>query len=228
MTSKNPTSIQKILDKAPSLGVHDPNRTTDMKITGTINQEDGSIFLKVFISDKTGKARNIYFPFDIESDTAHDVATEMVKELEINDWEPLDIAEMIDKEIANLIPAWKKGPMDLLQNLDNHSFCYDENDDDDTPHPFHSTSSQSSPQASPRSLGTVNWTPGNLCFEDYDDGRSQSSLASYNCSNFTYCSENEDEYQSSSFPSQYPQQPAKTNNLTRFCGEERVTTRCNA
>ncbi|XP_076893866.1 putative serine/threonine-protein kinase WNK5 [Bidens hawaiensis] len=226
MTSKNPTSIQKILEKAPSFGVQDPKRTTNMKITGTMNQEDGSIFLKVFIYDKTGKARNIYFPFDIESDTAHDVATEMVKELEINDWEPLDIAEMIDKEITNLIPTSKKGPMELAQTLDYHSFCYDENDDDDIPRPFHSTSSQSSPQASPRSLGTADWTRGNLCYED-DDGSSQSSLASYNFSNFTYCSENEDEYQSSSFASQFPQHPAKTNNLTRFCGEERVTTRCN-
>ncbi|KAI3829496.1 hypothetical protein L1987_03621 [Smallanthus sonchifolius] len=242
MPSQKTTSIQKILEKDPSSLVDDPKRTTDMKITGTMNQEDGSIFLKVFISDKTSKARNIYFPFDVESDTAHDVATEMVKELEINDWEPVDIAEMIDKEIANLIPTWKKGSLDLLQNLDNHSFCYDEDDDDYNPHPFHSSSSQSSAQASPRSLhahfdsleyqsdGMMaslgrDWTRGNI-FND-DDGSSQSSLSSYNCSNFTYCSENEDEYHSSSFVSQDPQHPEKTNHFTRFCGKERATTRCN-
>lgn len=101
-----------------------------------------------------GKARNIYFPFDVASDTAQDVATEMVKELEIKDWNPFDIAEMIDKEIVNLIPTWNTGPMELMHNLNYHSFSYDEDDDDDNniPHPFHSPSSQSSSQVSPRSL----------------------------------------------------------------------------
>jgi len=230
MPSQKPTSIQKIHDKAPSSFVRDSKRTTDMKITGTMNPEDDSVFLKVCISDKNGKARNIYFPFDVESDTAHDVATEMVKELDINDWDPRNIAEMIDKEIVNLIPTWKKGPIAL--NLDHHSFCYDEDDDDNnTPHPFHETSSQSSPQASPRSLGAFDWTRGNMCYDDDDDddGNSQSSLTSYNCSNFTYCSETEDEYHATaSLVSQDPQHPEKINNLTRFCGEERVTTRCNA
>lgn len=103
-----------------------------------------------------GKAKNIYFPFDIGSDTAHDVSAEMVKELEINDWEPFDIAEMIDKEIVNLIPTWKKSPMQSLQSLNVHSFCYDQDDDDNnTPHPFHSPSSHSSPQVSPRCLFTT-------------------------------------------------------------------------
>ncbi|KAJ0610097.1 putative protein kinase WNK-NRBP family [Helianthus annuus] len=242
--SQKLTPVQKILEKTPSSFVHDPKRTTDMKITGTMNPEDDSIFLKVFISDKNGKARNIYFPFDVASDTAHDVATEMVKELEINDWEPLDIAEMIDKEIVNLIPTWKKRPMDLLQNLDHQSFYYDEDDDDDddnTPHPFHTTSSQSSP----RSLGTLDWTRGklrwsgnetsqvhvnfelgNFCYDD-DDGSSQSSLTSYNFSNITYCSENEDAYHQSSFVNGNRQHPDKTNNMTRFRGDERVTIRCN-
>ncbi|KAM0050544.1 putative protein kinase WNK-NRBP family [Helianthus debilis subsp. tardiflorus] len=221
--SQKLTLVQKILEKTPSSFVHDPKRTTDMKITGTMNPEDDSVFLKVFISDKNGKARNIYFPFDVASDTAHDVAAEMVKELEINDWEALDIAEMIDKEIVNLVPTWKKGPMDLLQKLDHHSFCYDEDDDDDnTPYPFYTTSSQSSP----RSLGTLDWTRGNFCYND-DDGSSQSSLTSYNFSNITYCSENEDAYHQSSFVSGNRQHPDKTNNMTRFRGDERVTIRCN-
>lgn len=56
----------------------------------------------------SGSARNVYFPFDIASDTPLDVATEMVKELEITDWEPFEIADMIDEEISALIPNWKK------------------------------------------------------------------------------------------------------------------------
>ncbi|KAK1428049.1 hypothetical protein QVD17_16876 [Tagetes erecta] len=212
--------------------VHDLERTTDMTITGTMNPEDGSIILKVFISDNTSKARNIYFPFDVASDTAHDVATEMVKELEIDDWEPLDIAEMIDKEINNLNPTWKNGSMNMLQNHDYHSFCYDKDDDGDTPHPFHSTSSLSSPHASPRSLctrfddvedlssgimtSTLDRIHGNISNDD-DDESSQTSLSSYNYSNFTYYSENENED---------AQNLEKKNGYTRMCGEGIMNRRC--
>ncbi|KAI3788614.1 hypothetical protein L2E82_01386 [Cichorium intybus] len=245
MPSPKPTSTKKIPEKELSSLPNVPKRTTDMTIVGSMNAEDGSIFLKVLISDQTGKARNIYFPFDIASDTAHDVATEMVKELDINDWEPCDIAEMIDKEIINLIPTWKKEPIHSLQNLDHHhSFCYDDDDDDDdnnTPHPFHSPSSQSSSQGSLQSLfrqfdavqdqednfmisSTHDWNIGNTLKDD--ETASQSSLNSYNYSNFTYCSDIEDENGSSSSVRQGPQLAGKTDNFTRFCGEERVTTRC--
>lgn len=52
-------------------------------------------------------AKKVSFPFDITSDTSTDVATEMVKELEITDWEPLEIAKMIDGAISSLVPGWK-------------------------------------------------------------------------------------------------------------------------
>nr|GEU71325.1 probable serine/threonine-protein kinase WNK5 [Tanacetum cinerariifolium] len=240
--SQNPISIIKVPENVPTSLVHVPENTTDMTITGTMNAEDGSIFLKVFISDKNGKTKNIYFPFDIESDTAHDVSTEMVKELEINDWEPFDIAEMIDKEIVSLIPTWKKGPMQSLQSLNVHSFCYDQDDDNNTPHPFHSPSSHSSPQVSPRCLFTTSdvahelsssimisasneRSQGNVHSDD--DTSSQSSLNSYNYSNINYWSDNEDGYCSTSFIGQDPQLNEKKKNSTRFCGEERATTRCS-
>lgn len=244
MPSENPASIQKIPEKVVSSLANDRKKSTDMTITGTMNQEDGSIFLKVLISDKNGKARNIFFPFDIESDTANDVATEMVKELEINDWEPLDIAQMIDTEIANLIPKWKKGSMESLQNHHHHhhhhSFCYDEDEDEDDDenslNPFHS---QSSSQVSLQSLDVVrdqfdsimisstlgHWNKGN--FLNDDDASSKSSLNSFNYSNFTYCSEDEDEYRSMMSTNQDPQLVGKTKNCMRFCGEERVNRRCN-
>lgn len=238
MPTQNHASIPKIPEKVVSSLVIDRKKSTDMTITGTMNQEDGSIFLKVLISDKTGKARNIYFPFDIESDTANDVATEMVKELEINDWEPFDIAQMIDMEIANLIPKWKKGSMESQQNHHHHSFCYDEDEDDDENNlnPFHS---QSSSQASLQGLDAVrdhldsmmisstldHWNKGN--FLNDDDASSKSSLNSFNYSNFTYCSDDEDEYRSMSSANQHPQLVGKTKNLMGFCGEERVNRRCN-
>lgn len=56
-----------------------------------------------------GPVRNIYFPFDIETDTALSVATEMVAELDITDQDVTKIAEMIDGEIASLVPEWKSG-----------------------------------------------------------------------------------------------------------------------
>ena len=59
-----------------------------------------------------GHVRNIYFPFDIETDTALGVAAEMVDELDITDYEVARIAEMIDGEVSSLVPEWKT-QMDL-------------------------------------------------------------------------------------------------------------------
>lgn len=148
---------------------------TEMKITGKLNSEDDTIFLKVQFADKdgtfrttirafvysfypssiysngdiymyfsfvlTGSLRNIFFPFDIVSDTPIDVATEMVKELEITDWEPFEIAEMIQGEISALLPHWQEETYDTINYHDN-------DDNDGHHHPFCSFSSSSSSQAS--------------------------------------------------------------------------------
>lgn len=92
------------------------------------------LFGHIIVSFFPGLANNVFFPFDIMNDTSTDVAKEMVKELEIIDWEPLEIAKMIDGAISSLVPGWR----------------YEE--DDETPHdhhrhrtdPFHSSSSHSS------------------------------------------------------------------------------------
>ncbi|PON73894.1 Serine/threonine protein kinase [Parasponia andersonii] len=73
-------------------------------------RDDGGIFLRLRISDKEGRIRNIYFPFDIEIDTALSVATEMVAELDITDQDVTGIADMIDGEISSLVPDWQPGP----------------------------------------------------------------------------------------------------------------------
>lgn len=102
----------------------------------------------------TGKPENVFFAFDIINDTAIDVATEMVNELEISDWDPLEIAMMIKKEISTLIPNWEV--WNLPKNHHQHSFNYEEDDDDNDndndddeninviPHPFYSCSSHES------------------------------------------------------------------------------------
>lgn len=72
----------------------------------------------------SGRVRNIYFPFDIESDTALSVATEMVAELDITDQDVTKIAEMIDGEIAALVPEWKAGfGLDESPNIISGGCC---------------------------------------------------------------------------------------------------------
>ncbi|KAJ7954890.1 putative Kinase [Quillaja saponaria] len=72
--------------------------------------EDDDIFLRLRIADREGRVRNIYFPFDMENDTALSVAIEMVAELGIIDQDVTKIANMIDGEIASLVPEWKTEP----------------------------------------------------------------------------------------------------------------------
>ncbi|KAL5712636.1 non-specific serine/threonine protein kinase [Ranunculus cassubicifolius] len=90
---------------------HEDEHTSnlDISIKGK-KREDDSIFLRLRITDKEGHVRNIYFPFDIETDTALSVATEMVSELDITDQDVTHIADMIDGEIASLVPEWEIGP----------------------------------------------------------------------------------------------------------------------
>ncbi|KAM6596134.1 hypothetical protein CsatA_006658 [Cannabis sativa] len=87
-------------------------------------REDGDIFLRLRISDKEGRIRNIYFPFDIEMDTALSVATEMVAELDITDQDVTRIADMIDGEIASLVPEWEPGPgLVETPRFNNQNIC---------------------------------------------------------------------------------------------------------
>ena len=94
-----------------------------------------------------GHTRNIYFPFDTLNDTAIDVAMEMVKELEISDLEPFEIAAMIEEEISNLVPTWKD--WGASQNPRQHSFNYEEEDDISNHHPSSSSSCSSSHSSLP-------------------------------------------------------------------------------
>nr|GMD40390.1 probable serine/threonine-protein kinase WNK9 [Ipomoea batatas] len=102
----------------------DHSSNLDISIKGK-RREDGSIFLRLRISDQEGRIRNIYFPFDVESDTALSVATEMVAELDITDQDVTKIADMIDGEISKLVPDWRAGPgLDVISHFANPTFCY--------------------------------------------------------------------------------------------------------
>lgn len=104
----------------------------------------------------TGKTRHIFFPFDTKNDTAIKVAMEMVEELEISHLEPLEIAAMIDNEISNLFPTWI-GTHGKCEHQLQHSFNYEEEDEDLHNHnPFVvlSSSCPSSPHDSLRSMNS--------------------------------------------------------------------------
>ncbi|KAG2672906.1 hypothetical protein I3760_13G063400 [Carya illinoinensis] len=202
---------------------HDPHRT-DMTITGKLNPDD-TIFLKVQIANKDGSTRNIFFPFDILTDTPIDVATEMVKELEIADWEPFEIAYMIEGEISALVPHWKR--WDLSHPEAYHTFNYqdEENDDDGDPHhPFRSFSSHSSSDGSASVLMRIDemanqrgWFQENLL----DDTSSQSSSHSGTYSNVDYYYGNEQE-PSTSPRRGYQHAAITSHNCSRFCPGEAV------
>ncbi|KAM1195468.1 hypothetical protein ACFX13_022467 [Malus domestica] len=95
----------------------------DLTIKGRRREDDG-IFLRLRIADNEGRIRNIYFPFDTENDTAFSVAREMVSELDITYQDVTKIAEMIDGEIASLVPEWIGGRgMEEIPHCSNASFC---------------------------------------------------------------------------------------------------------
>ncbi|KAL9256019.1 putative serine/threonine-protein kinase WNK5 [Drosera capensis] len=181
-----------------------PIRSTDMTITGKLNPEDKTIFLKVQISDKDGQVRHVHFPYDILNDTPIDVATEMVKELDIDDWEPPEIAEMIEEEILALAPAtegWGEPESPCHESLN-----YDEDEDDDDERPScgdlsrQSSSYDRLPETHSlegkfhhgnRAYSGQNWLPGESHI--IDDGCSQSSYSSYNYSDFSFHSAGKEE-----------------------------------
>nr|VDC71793.1 unnamed protein product [Brassica rapa] len=110
----------------------------DISIKGKRNGNDG-IFLRFRISDAegiikithknlkllcvTGRIRNIYFPFETAIDTAWSVAEEMVSELDITNQDVVKIAEMIDAEIAALVPDWKTDDHNVTEGEKNGGFC---------------------------------------------------------------------------------------------------------
>ncbi|CAB4312362.1 unnamed protein product [Prunus armeniaca] len=202
------------------LQLSDDQTRTDMTITGKLNPEDDTIFLKVQIADKDGSFRNIYFPFDILNDTPFDVATEMVKELEITDWEPFEIANMIEGEISALVPNWKTEAY--------HTINY-QDDDDGPQRPSHSHSSCSSSHTSLSGLisshGINGMTNGCDWLQDdfLDETSSQSSSHSGTYSNLNFICGNE--HGTNTIPTGGDKHPiSKCHKSTRFCPEENRNT----
>ena len=99
---------------------------------------------------RSGHARNIYFPFDIAGDTATEVASEMVKELDIADRDPSEIAAMIEQEIRRLVPGWLGGDHGGAGDEQQEYYTYADDDGNEEQPPFYYLSS--SPATSHGSL----------------------------------------------------------------------------
>ncbi|KAG5042192.1 hypothetical protein JHK87_006107 [Glycine soja] len=213
-------------------------KDTHMTITGSMNEENDTVFLKVQISNKNGQKRNIFFPFDTINDTAIDVAMEMVKELEISDLEPLEIAEMIEEEISALVPTWRDWGSAKYQK--QHSFSYEEEYDMSNHHPFFSPTSRSSSHASLPVFGSSSYKNSSHHRENHypfaqdwpqdelfmnDDASSQSSMNSFKCFNLNCCDPgNEDEHDPTlALGAEHLFYTPKGNEkYTRFCPREEV------
>ncbi|MED6111157.1 putative serine/threonine-protein kinase wnk5 [Stylosanthes scabra] len=215
-------------EKKPSI-MTQQRKGTNMTITGSMNEEDDTVFLKVQISNQSGSTRNIYFPFDTINDTAIDVAMEMVKELEISDLEPMEIAEMIEEEVSALVPTWW-GNSNKYQR--QHSFSFEEEQEQDYDddyisnnndnNPFFSLSSRSSSHGSlPMLYQNITHIGGNHYWPQddplmNDDASSQSSLDSFKYSHLHYCDASNEENDHVS------NLTINNNKCTRFCPREEV------
>lgn len=162
---------------------------TNMTITGKLNPEDDTIFLKVQIAtDKEGGARNVFFPFDIVNDTPIDVANEMVKELDIMDWQPSEIANMIDGEISGLVPDWNSDSKNYQENYNDQQIS----DSSSISSQLSFLSSIASQRMDAKLHGS-HW----LHVQDglFDDTSSQSSAHSEKYSNWAYQSADENDHE---------------------------------
>ncbi|THU56462.1 hypothetical protein C4D60_Mb11t17500 [Musa balbisiana] len=145
-----------------------------------------------------------------------DVANEMVKEIDITDREPSEIAGMIAQEIAVLVPDWKArgGHSDL-----HHVYNYADDAEDGCNHPYSTIFPPLlPPRALPSEQGSIwqhphqeGWLRGGL-FSDDDD---MSSTHSGKYSALNYTSGNEQESEMSSHHSE------SSHNATKFCADER-------
>ncbi|XP_051131610.1 probable serine/threonine-protein kinase WNK4 [Andrographis paniculata] len=199
----------------------DDSPRTNMTITGKLNHEDDTIFLKVQLADKEGSVRNVFFPFDIVNDTPLDVANEMVKELEINDWRPSEIANMIDGEISGLVPGWKSDHPYHLRPAQFSIINFQDEDNDHNTLFSPSSSSQVSALGSIASHrrdmkphgGGSHWFQG----DSFDDTSSQSSSHSGKYSNWGYNSL-DDHYEDAQSPKQFSPRRTKDTKIRSSSG----------
>ncbi|KAK7393838.1 hypothetical protein VNO78_22402 [Psophocarpus tetragonolobus] len=90
----------------------------EFRLRGEKNAES-TVSLTLRIADASGGARNIHFPFYIDSDTAISIAEEMVEHLELKKGDVSVIAELIHDMVVKLAPNWKPWCENLSSGTDN-------------------------------------------------------------------------------------------------------------
>nr|KYP69320.1 Serine/threonine-protein kinase WNK8 [Cajanus cajan] len=115
----SPGSSVERIEEASQVSIFDLVRMTEnneFRLRGEKNAES-TISLTLRIADARGGARNIHFPFYIDSDTAISIAEEMVEHLELTHEDVAVIAELIHDMIVKLVPNWKP----LSENLSSET-----------------------------------------------------------------------------------------------------------
>eukprot|EP00250_Pteridium_aquilinum_P012100 c20511_g1_i1 orf=455-3232(+) len=86
-------------------------RSRDFRIK-VKKQDEKKVIVRLRMTSSRGGVRYIQFDFELETDTAASVASEMVTELDLSNQDSITIAGMIDTELANLLPDWRPGGVD--------------------------------------------------------------------------------------------------------------------
>ncbi|KAI3719560.1 hypothetical protein L6452_20462 [Arctium lappa] len=90
----------------PVVELHRKHQENEFRLQGTKN-DNNSVSLTMRIADPSSQARNIYFTFYPDRDTAPSVANEMVEQLDLVEHDASFIAEFINNLITKILPDWK-------------------------------------------------------------------------------------------------------------------------
>ncbi|KAK9050077.1 hypothetical protein SSX86_001456 [Deinandra increscens subsp. villosa] len=91
----------------PSFELQCRSERNDIRLKGE-RDEDNSVMLNLKIANLSGGGvKRIEFLFSLDADTAHTIAEEMVKELDLLHEDVIIIAELIDDMIMKFVPTWK-------------------------------------------------------------------------------------------------------------------------
>lgn len=116
-----PGSCLKITEETPQiLTLEFPwtSEGTGFRLRGEKNASERTVSLILRITKANGPVKNIEFPFYLDSDTAFDIAEEMVGSLNLPAEDESVIAELIQTMIVRLVPGWNGSHQQLSSGAD--------------------------------------------------------------------------------------------------------------
>ncbi|KAE9599481.1 hypothetical protein Lal_00039453 [Lupinus albus] len=112
------SSVRRVEDASSTFDLVRMTENNEFRLRGDKDGES-AISLMLRIADTDGRARNIHFPFFMDSDTAISIAAEMVEHLELASEDVAVIAELIHNMIVKLVPNWQPSSQDLQFRSDH-------------------------------------------------------------------------------------------------------------